>query len=61
MIRKLLSGLDRKEPIRVEEYSNKWKSSKLENVEEWISDLEDRLMEGTQLEQQKTKHWVRLG
>ena len=32
-----------------------WIKSKLEDEEEWISDLEDRVMESTQVEQQKYK------
>lgn len=32
-------------------------NSRLEDEEEWISDLEDRLEEGTQTEQQREK-WV---
>ena len=50
-----------KEPVRAEEYNN-WNekhtrgiNSRLSDTEECISDLEDRIMEITQSEQQKEK------
>ena len=50
-----------KEPIRAEEYSNgnekftRGNDSKVDDTEEWISDLDERVKEITQAEQKKEK------
>ena len=58
---------DINEPIRTEEYNN-WNEkntlegikSRLSNTEEHISDLEDRIMEITQIENQKKNAFLKM-
>ena len=58
---------DINEPIRTEEYNN-WNEkntlegiiSRLSNTEEHISDLEDRIMEITQIENQKENAFLKM-
>ena len=52
----------KKEPIRAKEYNNEIKSAlkginniRLDNTEEWISQLENRVVKITQAEQKKKK------